>query len=53
MPSRESSLRNLKKARARWRPPLPWRSSHESGVIWQLLRQWFSSRSPDKWSGRA
>jgi hypothetical protein len=33
MPSHESSMRNLAKARAKWRPPRPWRSSDESRMI--------------------
>jgi hypothetical protein len=54
MPSLEASLRNLKKARAAWsHPPRPWRSLYESRVIKRLARQWFISREPRKWSGRA
>jgi hypothetical protein len=41
MPSRESSLRNLEKARANWRPPRPWRSSEES----QMIRDSYSNGS--------
>jgi len=54
MPSHEASLRNLKKARAAWsHPPRPWRSAHESRVIKRLVWQWFNSKEPEKWSGRA
>jgi hypothetical protein len=51
MPSYESSMRNLEKARARWRLPRPLRSSHESRMIRRLAFQWFTGgRKP---SGRA
>lgn len=53
MPSRESSLRNLEKARACWRPPRPWRSRQETRVIRRLVWQWFTFRGSGKWSGRA
>ncbi len=53
MPSREASLRNLAKARAKWRPPRPWRSAQETRVIKRLVWQWFTYRGPGKWSGRA
>lgn len=33
MPSYESSMRNLARARAVWRPPRPWRSSDEARMI--------------------
>jgi hypothetical protein len=52
VPSREASLRNLQKARARWRPPRPWRNRTESRVIKQLAWQWFNDKDPGKWSGR-
>jgi len=52
MPSYESSVRNLAKARARWRPPRPWRSSDESRMIRRYAFQWFTSRG-NKPSGRA
>jgi len=52
MPSRESSLRNLAKARAKWRPPRPWRSRAESRLIRMLTWQWLLNHGP--WcSGRA
>jgi hypothetical protein len=44
MPTRESSLRNLAKARTRWRPPRPWRSSQESEMIRRYVFQWFTCR---------
>jgi hypothetical protein len=50
MPSYESSMRNLAKARAKWRPPRPWRSSQESQMIRRIAFQWFTGgRKP---SGR-
>lgn len=51
MPSYESSMRNLEKARARWRPPRPWRSSQESRIIRRFVFQWFTGGG--KPSGRA
>jgi hypothetical protein len=53
MPSPESSRRNLEKARARWRAPLPWRSAQETRVIRLLVWQWFEYRGPGKWSARS
>ena len=44
MPSYESSMRNLAKAKARWRPPRPWRSVEESRIIRRLVYLWFTSR---------
>ncbi len=51
MPSYESSIRNLAKARAKWRPPRPWRSSQESRMIRRFAFQWFTGGN--KPSGRA
>jgi hypothetical protein len=52
MPSREASLRNLAKARLRWRPPRPWRSRSESRLIRHFVWHWHLGRGP--WcSGRA
>lgn len=52
MPSYESSMRNLAKARKTMRPPRPWRSSDEARMIRRLAFQWFTA--PDKRpSGRA
>jgi hypothetical protein len=58
MPSLEASRRNLVKARARFRPPRPWRSRSESVVIrcfvwhWHLGRgPWCSGRALAKWLG--
>jgi hypothetical protein len=52
MPSREASLRNLAKARLRWRPPPPWRSQEESHFIRTFVWHWHLGRGP--WcSGRA
>src|SRR5262249_28063839 len=53
MPSLEASLRNLAKARAKWRPPRPWRSAQESRVIKRLVWQWFRYSGPGRWSVRA
>jgi hypothetical protein len=52
MPSRESSLRNLEKARAKWRPPRPWRSTQEAQMIRRFVFQWFTCRG-SRPSGRA
>jgi hypothetical protein len=46
MPSPETSRRNLEKARAKWRPPRPWRSTQESIVIKRLACQWFMDEEP-------
>jgi hypothetical protein len=51
MPSYESSTQNLAKARAKWRPPLPWRSSDESRVIRRYVFLWYTGRG-QKPSGR-
>lgn len=52
MPSRESSLRNLEKARKNGRPPRPWRSRAESRAIRMITWQWLLGHGP--WcSGRA
>ncbi len=44
MPSYESSMRNLAKAREKWRPPRPWRSVEESRIIRRLVYLWFTAR---------
>jgi hypothetical protein len=44
MPSYESSMRNLAKAKARWRSPRPWRSNDESRIIRRLVFLWFTAR---------
>jgi hypothetical protein len=44
MPSHESSMRNLEKARARWRRPRPWRSSQEAQMIRRFVFWWLTSR---------
>lgn len=51
MPSRETSLRNLEKARAKWRPPRAWRSSDESRMIRRYAFLWYTGRG-QKPSGR-
>src|ERR1700680_1600314 len=52
MPSYESSMRNLAKARAKWRPPRPWRSTNESRMIRRYVFVWYTGRG-SKPSGRA
>jgi hypothetical protein len=52
MPSYESSMRNLAKARAKWRPPRPWRSTDESRMIRRYVFLWYTGRG-SKPSGRA
>jgi hypothetical protein len=52
MPSYESSMRNLAKARAVGRPPRPWHDDRESLMIRRLVFQWFTSRG-NRPSGRA
>jgi hypothetical protein len=52
MPSYESSMRNLAKAKARWRPPRPWRSPDESRMIRRYVFVWYTGRW-SKPSGRA
>ena len=44
MPSYESSMRNLAKAKAKWRPPRPWRSSEESRMIRRYVFLWLTCR---------
>jgi hypothetical protein len=51
MPSYESSMRNLAKARAVWRPPRPWRSREEARMIRRYVFQWLTARGK-KPSGR-
>jgi len=53
MPSYDASMRNLARARARWRPPRLWRSSEESQMIRRFALQWFSCVDRNKPSGRA
>lgn len=52
MPSYETSMRNLAKARAKWRPPRPWRSSDEARMIRRYAFLWYTGRG-QKPSGRA
>ncbi|MGC1965447.1 MAG: hypothetical protein WA673_03245, partial [Candidatus Acidiferrales bacterium] len=52
MPSYESSMRNLAKARAKMRPPRPWRSSDEARMIRRYVFLWYTGRG-QKPSGRA
>ena len=53
MPSYESSMRNLARARKRWRRPRAWRSSRESHMIRRFAFQWFTCRDSTRPSGRA
>jgi hypothetical protein len=52
MPSYDSSMRNLAKARAAWRPPRPWRSRDEARMVRRYVFQWLTARGK-KPSGRA
>lgn len=52
MPTYESSMRNLAKARERWRPPRPWRSKEESEMVRRFAFLWFTGCG-QKPSGRA
>jgi len=52
VPSLESSMENLAKARARSSPPRPWRSKEESEIVRRFVFWWFTSRG-SKPSGRA
>lgn len=52
MPSYDSSMENLAKARAKWRPPRPWRSKDEEQLIRRFVFWWFTSRNRSKPSGR-
>jgi hypothetical protein len=51
MPSYEASMQNLAKAKAKWRPPRPWRSSQESQMIRRYVFQWLTCHGK-KPSGR-
>jgi hypothetical protein len=51
MPSHQSSMQNLAKARAVWRPPRPWRSRDEARLIRRYVFQWLTARDK-KPSGR-
>ena len=53
MPSYESSMRNLVRARKRWRRPRPWRSNRESLMVRRFAFQWFTCRDSARPSGRA
>jgi hypothetical protein len=44
MPSNESSIRNLEKARAVGRPPRPWRSNDEPHMIRRYAFLWYTAR---------
>jgi hypothetical protein len=45
-------MRNLAKAREKWRPPLPWRSNQEARMIRRYAFLWYTGRG-QKPSGRA
>jgi hypothetical protein len=53
MPSYESSMENLARARERRRPPRPWRSSQEAQMVQRFVFQWFTCRDRSRPSGRA
>ena len=40
----DASMRNFAKARARWRPPRPWRSSEESRMVEHFVFYWHTCR---------
>ena len=49
----DASMRNLAKAKAKWRQPQPWRSREEGRMIRRFVFQWFTCRDPNKPSGRS
>src|SRR2546423_1169457 len=49
----DASMRNLAKARARWRPPRPWRSNREGQLIRLFVFQWFTCCDTNRPSARA
>jgi hypothetical protein len=53
MPSYEASMRNLRRARARWRAPRPWRSTEEAQMIRRFVFYWFTCRDRSRPSARA
>jgi hypothetical protein len=53
VPSFESSMRNLAKAKAKWCPPRPWRSSEEGEMIRRYVFLWLTCRDASRPSGRA
>jgi hypothetical protein len=46
VPSPETSRRNLEKAKANWRPPLPWRGLQETRLIKALAWRWYRIKEP-------
>jgi bifunctional non-homologous end joining protein LigD len=52
MPSYESSMRNLAKARAKGCPPRPWRSKEEAEMVRRYTFWWFTCRDRSRPSGR-
>jgi len=52
VPSYEASMRNLQRARARWRRPRPWRSEGESKAIRGFALAWFGFREDCRPPGR-
>jgi hypothetical protein len=55
VPSYESSLRNLARARAsrHWHAPRPWRSKEESELIRRFVWLWFTCRDRSRPSARS
>jgi hypothetical protein len=49
----DASMRNFAKARAKWRPPRPWRSDEEAQLIKRFVFQWLTCRDRSRPSGRA
>lgn len=46
VPSPETSRQNLAKAKANWRPPLPWRGPQETRLIKALAWRWYTLKEP-------
>jgi hypothetical protein len=49
----DASMQNFAKARAKWRPPRPWRSDEEAQLIKRFVFQWLTSRDRSRPTGRA
>jgi hypothetical protein len=49
----DASMRNFAKARAKWRPPRPWRGNEESQMVRRFVLYWHTCRDRSRPSGRA
>jgi hypothetical protein len=49
----DAPMRNFAKARAKWRPPRPWRSDEEAQLIKRFVFQWLTCRDRSRPTGRA